>query len=78
MNLRLQTHITYTSMNEQVIIEPKLSAADKYYMNHKRCVAKYQKENPEKCKIKNKRHTDKMRLEDPDYDKLRLEYGRNY
>ncbi len=81
MNLRLQTHITYTSMNEPietVIIEPKLSPAEKYYMNHKRCVAKYQKENPEKCKIKNKRHTDKMRLENPDYDKKRLEYSRNY
>ena len=66
-------------MNEQVIIGPKLSAADKYYMNHKRCVAKYQKENPEKCKIKNKRHTDKMRSENPEtYDKLRLEYSRNY
>ena len=65
-------------MNEQVIIEPKLSAADKYYMNHKRCVAKYKKENPEKCKLKNKRHIDKMRLEDPDYDKKRLEYSRNY
>ena len=66
-------------MNEPVIIVPKLSAAEKYYMSHKKNVAKYQKENPEKCKIKNKRHTDKMRLENPEtYDKLRLEYGRNY
>jgi hypothetical protein len=66
-------------MNEQVIVEQKLSPAEKYYMNHKKNVAKYQKENPEKCKIKNKRHTEKMRLENPEtYDKLRLEYGRNY
>jgi hypothetical protein len=66
-------------MNEQVIVEQKLSAAEKYYMNHKKNVAKYQKQNPEKCKIKNKRHTDKMRSENPEtYDKLRLEYGRNY
>ena len=31
-------------------------------MSHKKNVAKYQKENPEKCKIKNKRNTDNKKI----------------
>jgi hypothetical protein len=59
--------------------EKSLSPAEKYYINHKKNVAKYQRANAEKCKIKNQRHVDKMRLENPEtFDQLRLEYSRNY
>ena len=59
--------------------EKTLSPAERYYMNHKKNVARYQKANPEKCRIKVQKHKDKKRLEDPEaFEKKQLDYYHYY
>lgn len=55
-----------------------LSPAEKYYRNHLKNVSNYQKRNPEKMREKNKKHNDKIKIEDPDKYQARLERSRNY
>jgi hypothetical protein len=53
--------------------------AERYYMNHKKNVARYQKANPEKCRIKVQKHKDKKRLEDPEaFQKKQFDYYHYY
>jgi len=58
--------------------EVKLTPAEKYYKAHLRNVSAYQKRNPEKMREKNKKHNDKIKIEDPDKYQARLERSRNY
>lgn len=58
--------------------EVKLTPAEKYYQNHLKNVSNYQKRNPEKMREKNKKHNDKIKIEDPDKYQARLERSRNY
>jgi hypothetical protein len=58
--------------------EVNLTPAEKYYKNHLKNVSNYQKRNPEKMREKNKKHNDKLKIEDPEKYKARLEKSRNY
>ena len=44
----------------------KLTPAERMYRNHLKNVSKYQKNNPEKMKEKNKKYNDKLKQEVPD------------
>lgn len=64
-------------MSNQEQITP-LTPAEKYYQNHLKNVSNYQKRNPEKMREKNKKHNEKIKIEDPDKYQARLERSRNY
>jgi len=56
---------------------PTLSAAEKMYSSHLKNVAKYQKKNGEKMKVKQTRYLAKMK-EEPDRYEMFLAKRRNY
>jgi len=56
----------------------KLTPAERMYKNHLKNVSRYQKKNPEKMKLKNKKHFDKIKEEDPDRYFEMLERKREY
>jgi hypothetical protein len=55
-----------------------LTPAEKYYQAHLKNVSKYQKNNPEKMRAKNKRHNDKIKNEDPEKYQAKLLKQREY
>lgn len=55
-----------------------LTPAEKYYKNHLKNVSKYQKNNPEKMRAKNKKHNDKIKNEDPEKYQAKLLKQREY
>ena len=56
-----------------------IEAAVRQYIKNKERVIKYNKEHPEKSRIRQKKNYDKMKLEEPDKHKAMLEKKRlNY
>jgi hypothetical protein len=60
------------------IEENELSVGERFYMKHKERVSKYQKNNPEKMRLKCKKYNEKFREERPDEYILLLEKKRLY
>lgn len=58
--------------------EVTITPAEKYYKNHLKNVSNYQKRNPEKMREKNKKHNDKLKIENPEKYHARLEKSREY
>ena len=56
-----------------------IEAAVRQYLKNKERVIKYNKEHPEKCRVRQKKNYDKMKLEEPEKFKAMLERKRlNY
>ena len=56
-----------------------IEVAVRQYIKNKERVIKYNKEHPEKCRVRQKKNYDKMKLEEPEKYKAMLEKKRlNY
>ncbi len=63
----------------EIVLENKiLTPAEKHYIAHRKNVARYQKNNPDKCKIKNRLHFQRIRLECPEQHQKSLQAQREY
>ncbi len=58
--------------------EQQLTPAERFYKSHLKRVCAYQKANPEKCRAKCKRYTDKLREQQPDKWEAVLQQKRDY
>lgn len=62
----------------ETTIQKILSPAERHYQNHLKCVASYQKRNPDKTSLKCKKYFADMRKERPEEYALFLEKKRKY
>ena len=58
--------------------EQQLTPAERFYKSHLKRVCAYQKANPEKCRAKCKRYTDRLREQEPDKWEAVLQQKRDY
>jgi hypothetical protein len=59
-----------SEMNEPQTTEQKLTPAEKYYRNHVKRVAEYQKANPEKVRIKQQKYNAKVKADPEKYEAM--------
>ena len=75
INFDLRFYFLIYNNMENINIE----VAVRQYLKNKERVIKYNKEHPEKCRIRQKKYYDKMKSEEPDKYKAMLEKKRlNY